>query len=193
MAVGGLGFVMVHALPKFNLTFEEYTDFYWDRRYWLYVHLCAGLFALLSGPLQFVARLRQRHPGVHRWSGRFYLLGTVTAAVTAVWLAWTSPVPQPLYAIGLYLVSLLWLATGWQGWRLIRRRKLDTHREWMIRNYAVTFFFVMFFGIFDGLTAAGWPEEQWAVAVTLAVWLGILMPLVTAEWVIRSLRQVPNS
>lgn len=186
-ALGGF-FVVNHALPKFSMTLAEYTEFYWDRRYWLYVHLCGGLMALLIGPLQFVARLRQRRPQLHRWIGRLYLLSTVLAAVTAVWLAWTSPIPQPLYALGLYLVAVLWLVTGWRGWSLIRRRQWQLHREWMIRNYAVTFFFVMFFGFYDGVMAVGWPQDQWDSAATLAVWAGIALPLAVAELLIRSRR-----
>jgi uncharacterized membrane protein len=191
LVMAGLGavFVAKHALPKLSITQAEYTDFYWDRRYWLFAHLCGGLLALLIGPLQFVARWRQRQPVLHRWIGRIYLVAIMFAAVTAGWLAWTSPVPQPLYVAGLYLVALLWLVTGWRGWSLIRRRAVLQHREWMIRNYAVTFFFVVFFGVYDAMMALGWPEDGWDMAATWGVWIGIILPLALAEAIIRSRRK----
>lgn len=188
MAVLGAIFVGNHALPKLAMTHAVYTDFYWDRRYWLYAHLCGGLVALMLGPLQFVARLRQRQPVLHRWTGRVYMAAIVVSALCAVWLAWTSPIPQPLYAGGLYMVAALWLGTGWRGWTLIRRRAALRHRDWMIRNYGVTFFFVIFFGAYDAMMALGWPQDSWDRAAALSVWIGIAVPLATAEAIIRMRR-----
>jgi uncharacterized membrane protein len=184
LIIGGY-FLIKHAVPKLLISEAVYTDYYWNRRYWLFAHVVTGLSALLLGPLQFVTRLRQRRPLLHRWSGRVYLVCTLVAATTAVWLAFTAPVPQPLYAIGLYGVSGFWLVSGWQAWRAIRQRQLARHRAWMIRNYATTFFFVLFFALYDSFLGLGWPAEDWANALTWSVWLGIGPPLLAVELALR--------
>lgn len=189
MLIIGSYFLVKHAFPKLEMSEAVYTDYYWNRRYWLYVHVVSGLGALFLGPMQFVKPLRQRRPVLHRWTGRVYLCSTLAAAISAVWLAYTSPVPQPLYAIGLYGVSGFWVASGWQAWSAIRQRQLPRHRAWMIRNYATTFFFVLFFAFFDGFMALGWPEADYANAVTWAVWLGIGLPLLAVEFALRRERR----
>ena len=53
---------------------------------------------------------------------------------------------------GLILLGMLWLWTGWNAYRNIRAGNKEIHREWMTRNYALTF-----------------------AAVTLRLWLGTLI------------------
>ena len=178
-------FVAKHALPKFVLSQEVYTEYYWERRGTLLTHVISGLAALLLGPLQFFWSRRETWMALHRWTGRSYLLCTFVAAITAVVLAYTAPVTQPLYAVGLYGVSAFWLYSGFRGWLYARSRRSTLHRRWMIRNYTTTFFFVLFFAFFDGLMWFGWPEEDWANAITWAVWLGLILPLIVVELCLR--------
>lgn len=186
MAVLGVYFVIKHALPKFEVSEEVYTEYYWERRNTLLIHVISGLAALLLGPLQFLLARKGSWLWLHRWIGRTYLVCTVVAALTATALAYTAPVPQPLYAIGLYGISAFWLFSGYYGWINVRRRQKAIHRRWMIRNYATTFFFVLFFAFFDSFMALGWPESDWANALTWAVWLGIVLPLLAVELVLRT-------
>ncbi|MCW3819662.1 DUF2306 domain-containing protein [Micromonospora sp. DR5-3] len=70
--------------------------------------------------------------------GRVYLLGGVLpAAVTAVPVAaWSG---RLLTQIGLITAAVLWLITGWLAYRSARRHDFTGHRDWMMRNYALTF------------------------------------------------------
>lgn len=185
LAALGCYFVVQHALPKFVVSQEVYTDYYWDRRNTLLFHVIAGLAALILGPFQFILARRRGWGWLHRWTGRTYLICTGVAALSAIALACTAPVPQPLYAIGLYGVSAFWLYSGFVGWSRIRIKRPPAHRRWMIRNYATTFFFVLFFAFFDSFMALGWPESDWANALTWAVWLGIILPLLAVEVTLR--------
>ena len=38
-----------------------------------YIHIFSGGIALILGPFQFLTKLRNRRPNLHRWMGRGYL------------------------------------------------------------------------------------------------------------------------
>jgi len=47
-------------------------------------HILIAPIALLLGPFQFVAGLRQSHPAVHRWTGRVYVVACLTAGIAGL-------------------------------------------------------------------------------------------------------------
>jgi uncharacterized membrane protein len=105
--------------------------------YLLVAHVFTALVALVLGPLQFVPAIRARRR-VHRTIGRCYLLaGVLPSALTAIPVALLSG--RLLTQIGLVVAAVLWLVTGWFALRAARRRDFARHREWMMRNYALTF------------------------------------------------------
>ena len=117
----------------------------------LYIHAFAGGMALILGPFQFLNRLRRRRPALHRWMGRIYLTGILLGGLSAFLIA-PGMISGLVGEIGLILLGILWVWTGWNAYRNIRAGNKEVHREWMIRNYALTF-----------------------AAVTLRLWLGILI------------------
>src|ERR1700728_4849367 len=56
-------------------------------RHLLIPHVLAGVIALLSGPIQFSSRLRQRHLKFHRVLGRIYVISVFIGAFTGIALA----------------------------------------------------------------------------------------------------------
>ncbi|MFI7700102.1 DUF2306 domain-containing protein [Nonomuraea sp. NPDC049480] len=116
------------------------------RYYLLVAHIFTALVALVLGPLQYVPAIRARRRArrrAHRTIGRCYLLaGVLPSALTAIPVALLSG--RLITQIGLTIPAVLWLATGWlaTGWlafRAARRRDFVRHRQWMMRNYALTF------------------------------------------------------
>lgn len=103
----------------------------------LVVHALFASIALIIGPWQFLPRLRERHPALHRINGRVY--------VTAVLVGWAASVPIALNAqTGLAAsAGFLGLGAAWFGttavavW-LILRGEIARHRRWMIRSYFLT-------------------------------------------------------
>lgn len=103
----------------------------------LVAHVFTALVALILGPLQFIPAIRARRP-IHRTIGRVYLLaGVLPAALTAVPVAMLSG--RIITQIGLTIPAILWLVTGALAYRAARRRDYAQHRDWMMRNYALTF------------------------------------------------------
>ena len=152
----GIAFAAIAPYATFNPdNFNNATSRFADetplRLAGLYIHAFAGGIALIIGPCQFLSKLRNRRPTLHRWMGRIYLVGILFSGLAAFLIA-PGMISGLVGEIGLLLLAILWLWTGWNAYRNIRAGNKEIHREWMIRNYALTF-----------------------SAVTLRLWLGILI------------------
>jgi uncharacterized membrane protein len=141
---------------EFGGPIERYQTESTSRVYALYVHIIGSGLALLIGPFQFLLIIRKRWPSLHRWLGRIYLgAGVGLGGISALFIA---PGIQGglVGAVGISLLAVLWLWTGLMAYRAIRAGRVVEHREWMIRNFALTF-----------------------AAVTLRLWLGVLIALLS--------------
>ena len=149
----------------------------------IYVHVFASLFALITGPFQFSARLRKRHLRVHRWSGRGYLtIGVLIGGLSGLYMAQFAFGGLPSRA-GFTLLALCWLVTGLLGYLAVRRGDIDGHRRWMVRNFALTFAAVTLridLGLFF---AAGLQFQDFYPWVA---WLCWVPNLLVAEWLLGS-------
>ena len=156
-----------------------------------YAHIVAGGLALVAGPFQFWRGLRDRHRSVHRWIGRTYLAAVAIAGVSGLVMA---PFSEAGFAgfFGFGTLAVLWLATGWQAYRAIRRRDVASHRAWMMRNFALTYAAVtlrLWLGVL--ITVQALPggdfdfEAAFANAYAVVPFLAWLPNLVVAEWLIR--------
>ena len=106
-------------------------------RHLLIPHTLSGLIALLSGPIQFSSRLRERHLTFHRVLGRTYVVSVFIGAATGVALAIGRPgLP------GTSMQAAAWVVCTTAAFLTARNRQIIQHRQWMVRSYAVTFTFV---------------------------------------------------
>ncbi|MEW5940938.1 MAG: DUF2306 domain-containing protein [Chloroflexota bacterium] len=117
----------------------------------LFVHAFSGGIALILGPFQFLSRLRDRKPRLHRWMGRIYLTSVLLGGLSAFLIA-PGMISGLVGEFGLISLGILWLWTGWMAYSNIRAGRVQVHRDWMTRNFALTF-----------------------AAVTLRLWLGLLI------------------
>lgn len=180
----GLYFLVAHAFPRLSVTEAGYGDYYWHRRHWLLAHVVFGLVATLLGPLQFMSAIRRAQPALHRWTGRIYLASVALSAGAALYLASTSAVTTA-YTAGLLTVASLWLVTGWLAYDRARHGRFADHRRWMIRNYTITFFFILFFAFYDALLLA--EVAGWETVASVGVWICWILPLTAVEvWLRRN-------
>lgn len=107
-------------------------------RPWLYIHAGLAATALLTGPWQFLPRLRARLPQVHRWLGRIYIFCCTVGGTGGLLLA-SGTTAGPVARAGFGLLALVWLAVNLQGLRLAMTGRYAEHRQWMIRSFALTF------------------------------------------------------
>jgi uncharacterized membrane protein len=124
-----------------SATVERYRSFRW----WLLPHAIAGTFALLLGPLQFSSRFRARHLGWHKVAGRFYVYGVAVAAPSGVYveyLKFVNGIGSLRLVIATAGFAALFLLTTGMGFIRVRERKIEEHRRWMTRSYAVALIFL---------------------------------------------------
>jgi hypothetical protein len=155
---------------------------YWPRHEWLYVHIVAGMLALLLGPLQFWLGLNRREMILHRVLGVAYILSVFVSAGAALYLARHTDFGW-VFGTGLTAMALAWMISTSFAAVAILRHKVEQHREWMARSYVLTFGFVIFRLFIEvmQLVGVGTTMEH----VTAASWLSWSVPLLITEWVIQ--------
>lgn len=144
----GIGLMAVTPYLTFNTAdFNGATARFQSEPLWrvvaLYTHLLGGGLALLVGPFQFLRSFRNRWPRAHRLLGRAYLtLGIGLSGISALLIA-PGIRGGLVSSIGISSLAIIWLWTGVMAYRAIRVGHMEEHREWMTRNYALTFAAVM--------------------------------------------------
>jgi uncharacterized membrane protein len=151
----------------------------------LLMHIVGAMLAVILGPFQFLPRSRSRRfLNVHRWLGRTYLISVLVGGLGGLYMARLSYGGLPTH-LGFAALGLLWLFSGWKAYRHIRRREIEPHREWMMRNYALTFAGVMLRLWMPILVSLG---VEFLVAYIVVAWLCWIPNLLVAEWMIRRRR-----
>ncbi|WP_051792652.1 DUF2306 domain-containing protein [Amycolatopsis jejuensis] len=186
------GLAGVAARTPQNVTAASHFDALpWPIRFLFIAHIVAAGLALATGPFQFSRRLRARSIRAHRVLGRVYLISVLAGAVSgATTSLWNSLGIQG--AIGYFTLDVLWAATAWQAYRAIRERRLHEHQAWMIRNFALTYAAVTLRAALPVLilvqlpfsTDTAFPHLFDAAIHTIAPWLGWLINIVVAEYLI---------
>ena len=126
-------FIIQHSHPNWA--------YYLPVRWFIIPHGIAGLAALLMGPFQLSTRFRQRHLRVHRIMGRFYLGAITIAASVGIYLSATH---QQLLQDKMWIFAIAgaWLITGLLALVAVRNGNIETHQQWVTRNYALTCLFI---------------------------------------------------
>jgi uncharacterized membrane protein len=148
----------------------------------LRLHIAGGMGALLTGPWQFSQRLRARALNLHRWLGRFYLLEVALGSIAGFFMAVVSKRGLPTH-LGFGILAVLWFFTGLQAYRMVRQGNIDAHRQWMIRNFALTLAAVTLRVQLPFLMGVlHWPFPPAYITVS---WLCWVPNLLIAEWMVR--------
>jgi len=146
------------------------------------LHIVGAILALALGPFQFLPQLRNRYLNVHRWTGRIYLFGVLAGGSGGLYLALFSYGGLVTH-FGFGSLAVLWLATGMLAYRAIRARRIEEHRHWMTRNFALTLAGVMLRLWLPVSGAAGIPFD---VAYLVVAWLCWVPNLIVAELLFRA-------
>ncbi len=177
-----VGYVLVHneafLINRADPVWQHYKPFRW----WLLPHGLAGACALLLGPLQFSDRLRQRFTKFHRVVGRIYITGALIVAPLGAYIQFFEERmggPRSFSIAALVDAILLMLTTG-IAFAFILNGKVQQHRQWMTRSFAVALVFLEV-RVVAGVT--GW--ERIPGAIETIVWGCLAFSLLSADIVLQ--------
>lgn len=158
---------------------QHYQPFKW----WLLPHALAGACALLLGPMQFSDRLRHRYAKLHRVAGRIYVVAALILAPLGAYIQFFQERMHETRSFTIAAVvdaTLLMFTTG-LAFVFIRQGKIQQHRAWMTRSFAVALVFVEV-RVIGGVT--GW-ENLGSGAIETIVWACLAFSILAADIVLQ--------
>ena len=164
-----------------DLYFPEQKAVYIAHTVGLMSHILGAMIATLIGPFLFLSKLRSRAIQLHRWFGRLYVMSVLVGGLGGIYLSFIAYGGLPTQS-GFMTLGILWLFTAHRAYHHIRHHQIELHRQWMIRNYALTF---------AGVTLRLWQIVgymiglKFLVAYSIVAWLSWIPNLLVAEWMIR--------
>lgn len=173
IAAGAVTFFLIAAVKYFNFTEASYT-LWWVNRWPLLFHVIFGSIALLAGPVQFIAAIRNRYLKVHRAIGIMYVGSVMIGSLSGYYLAFNSVI-GPLLGYSLLVLSTAWLATTLVALACILQYRVAEHRLWMTRSYIVTFAFVGFRFLFETPFLADFPPHERSAVIIWFAWIPTLL------------------
>ncbi|MDW3038023.1 DUF2306 domain-containing protein [Bacillus pacificus] len=168
-------------LVKAKLMFGSKLSEFWYMM--LFIHITTSIVALVIGPFTLSTKFRERNINRHRIVGRIYMVGILLGGVSGLYLSFYAT-GGLVAKLGFGLLSVLWLTSAYQALHRVKNKKIKEHRNWMIRNYALTFaavtlriwlpLFIVLFGI-----------EHFELSYAIIAWLAWVPNLIVAELFIR--------
>jgi uncharacterized membrane protein len=164
----------------------QLADSFRARPWGIYPHALAGAIALALGPWQFRRGILLRRRALHRILGRVYVGAAVVAGIAGMYMAWFA-YGGAIARLGFGGLGLATLFTTAQAFAAIKRRDIRSHREWMLRSYALLFAAVtlrielpLLITYFEGEFLPAYRAVAWSCWVPNLLW---------AEWYVRSTRR----
>ena len=178
-----IGYVLVHnesfLINSKDPVWAHYKQIWW----WLLPHGIMGACALFLAPMQFSDRLRQRFTKLHRVVGRFYVGGVFVAAPLGFYIQFYEERMGGLrtFSLAAAVDATLWVITTAIAMYFILNGKVQLHRQWMTRSFAVA---IVFLEVRMVIGITGW-EKLGQAAVEATVWGCLAFSLLFADIVLQ--------
>lgn len=152
-------------------------------RWYLLPHGLTAACALLLGPLQFSDRLRQRFAKFHRVVGRFYVAGVFIGAPLGFYIQYYEERMGATrsFSFAALTDAAVWMLTTAIAIFFILKGKVQLHRQWMTRSFAVA---IVFLEVRFVSGVMGWDNSGQAVSETI-VWMCVAFSLLFADFILQ--------
>jgi hypothetical protein len=158
-------------------------------------HFFAGAILLLLGPIQLVGQIRAKAPAVHHWLGRIYAFAALAAGLGGLTFIFSKgTVGGWPMNIGFSMYGALMVVAAVQTVRHAMARRIDVHRAWAIRLFALaigSWLYRIAYGLFFAIGGTDNPGHTDA----FSGWFDYIMdfaffvpPLIIAEIFVRARR-----
>jgi len=147
-------------------------------RWWLLPHGLAGACAILLGPM-----LRRRFTKLHRVVGRIYVAGAFIVAPLGTYIQYFEERMGGTrsFSVAAATDALLLMTTTGIAFAFILRGKVQQHRQWMTRSFAVALVFLEV-RVVGGVT--GW-ENLGVAANETIVWVCLAFSVLVADIILQ--------
>jgi hypothetical protein len=107
-------------------------------------HGLVAALTLLLGPFQFSERLRRKYALVHKTIGYLYITGCYLGAPVGAYIQWFQERlgESRNFTIAGIADAALWMFATTMALIFIRQRKIQQHRQWMIRSFSCALIFL---------------------------------------------------
>ena len=112
---------------------------------WLLPHGLAAAFALFLGPFQFSERLRRKYVTVHKTFGYLYIAGCYIGAPLGIYIQRFEDKLGTFshsFTIATAMDAGIWIFATTMALIMIRTKRMQQHRQWMIRSFACALIFL---------------------------------------------------
>lgn len=151
----------------------------------MYVHVAFACVAMAAGLLNFSRRLFERGRKLHRINGYVYLVSVLIVVLTSGYMA-PYATGGKISSMGFNLINLIWPFITIMAFVHIKKKRIDRHRNWMIRSYAFCFT-NMAIHLITALAHCGFGFD-YAGSYTIGVYGSLAVLLLIPEIVIRMRR-----
>jgi len=152
-------------------------------KWYLLPHGIMAACAILLGPMQFSDRLRQRYAKFHRVVGRFYVAGVFIGAPLGFYIQYYQERMGGArsFSFAAFTDAAIWMLTTAIALYFILKGKVQLHRQWMTRSFAVA---IVFLEVRVVLGVTGWERLGQSVSETV-VWMCVAFSLLFADFVLQ--------
>jgi uncharacterized membrane protein len=108
-------------------------------------HGLAAACALFLGPFQFSERLRRKYLTVHKTFGYLYIAGCYVGAPLGLYIQWVEEKLGTFshsFTIATAMDAGIWIFATTMALIMIRTKRMQQHRQWMIRSFACALIFL---------------------------------------------------
>lgn len=159
------------------------------------LHFFAGAILLLLGPIQLIGAMREKAPSVHHWIGRIYALAAFAAGAGGLtFIAMKGTVGGLAMDAAFASYGALMVLAAVQTVRHAMARRIEIHREWAIRLFALaigSWLYRIGYGLyfaFAGRVSSGHLTEFNGWFDHVMNWAFFVPPLIVAEMYLRARR-----
>jgi hypothetical protein len=125
-------------LERWNVTLRLYNPDSLAATAGIGLHFAAGAVLLIAGPIQLIGAVRERFPAFHRWTGRIYVASAILAGAGGLThIAFDRTIGGPVMDVGFAIYGVLMVVCGVETLRHAMVRRIDVHRAWAIRLFAL--------------------------------------------------------
>jgi len=153
-------------------------------RWILLPHGILGFIGLVTGPLQFSSRIRERNYALHRRLGKIYVSAILTTSLLSLIIA-TVYAPQgdtPRFMFENCVQGSVWFLTTLLAFICARNRQIGLHKIWMARSYGVTFVFVMARVLDPTTFMKNMGIEAFTDFLYFTIIIGLVVPDILLNW-----------